>query len=117
MDEKTTFDPGFDIKAQSEKVRILIEKMTSGFDAEKLSADGGPLRYVIYARKSTDRKYMQERSIMDQIQECRDYAKREGLRWVHVIHEEQSAKLSGTRPQFTTMLDEIAAGTYDAILS
>lgn len=76
-----------------------------------------PLRYVIYARKSTDTAEKQERSIGDQIVECRQAAERQGLRVVAFHHEEKSAKMSDNRPIFRTMLDNILKGEYDAILT
>lgn len=75
------------------------------------------LRYVIYARKSTDTAEKQERSIGDQIYECKALAERLGLRWVEVIHEEKSATVSDKREKFRTMLDGIRAGKYDGIIS
>ncbi len=74
------------------------------------------LRYVIYARKSTDSSEKQERSIPDQLHACRELADRLGVRIVDRIHEEQSAKLSDKRPRFREMLDGIIKGKYDGII-
>jgi predicted site-specific integrase-resolvase len=38
-----------------------------------------PLRYVLYARKSSIGEDAQAQSIPDQIKYCREYAEREGL--------------------------------------
>ncbi len=40
------------------------------------------LKYVIYARKSTEEKDKQLRSLGDQVKECKDLASRNGLRVV-----------------------------------
>ena len=85
-----------------------------GFDQPE---DVTTLRYVIYARKSTDDSGKQERSIGDQIRACTDTAERMGLHVVDIVHEEKSAKLSDSRPKFREMLNNILNGKYDAILT
>ena len=78
------------------------------------------LKYVLYARKSTDDPQRQVRSIDDQIAECLQLADRLSL---HVINrkepiiERKSAKKPGQRPQFTQMLKDIRQKKYDAILA
>ena len=79
--------------------------------------DLSTLRYVVYARKSTDSSEKQERSISDQLHACREFADRLGLRIIDLIHEEQSAKTSDKRPKFREMLNNITAGKYDAIIT
>lgn len=74
------------------------------------------LRYVLYARKSTEDENRQVRSIDDQIRDCKALAEREGLRIVALIREKKSAKKPGQRPQFTQMLADIGK-KYDGILS
>lgn len=75
------------------------------------------LKYVIYARKSTDTAEKQERSIPDQIIECRQIAERNGLNVVKILHEEKSAKNADNRPIFHGMIKDILQGKYDAILT
>jgi site-specific DNA recombinase len=75
------------------------------------------LRYVIYVRKSTDTAEKQERSIGDQIGECKALADRLGLRWVDIIHEEKSAMVSDKRDKFRTMLEHVRTGKYDGIIA
>lgn len=76
------------------------------------------LRYVLYARQSTDKKAKkQERSIGDQVHECKALAERTGLNVVAVLHEEHSAKLSGERDVFHAMLESLVNNEYDAILT
>ncbi len=74
------------------------------------------LRYVLYARKSTEDENRQVRSIDDQVRDCKALAEREGLRIVATIKEKKSAKKPGKRPQFTQMLASVGT-KYDAILS
>lgn len=75
------------------------------------------LRYVLYARKSTEDDNRQVRSIPDQIRECKKLAEQLGLHIVGTIKETKSAKKPQQRPQFTAMLENLASGKkYDAIL-
>ena len=75
------------------------------------------LKYVLYARKSTDDPERQVRSIPDQIEECKRLAERLGLRIVDILRETKSAKKPHKRPIFSQMLRDIANGKYDSILS
>ena len=78
-----------------------------------------PLRYVIYARKSTDDSENQTRSLKDQIDECFSYIDKNDLVLGRpsVVQEAISAKQSGKRPGFAAMLEDIKAGKYDGILA
>lgn len=74
-------------------------------------------RYVIYVRKSTDDKEKQVRSLPDQIDECKTFAKEKGLRWVDIIAESESAKESNKREKFEKMILELKSGKYDGIIA
>lgn len=74
------------------------------------------LRYVLYARKSTEDDNRQVRSIDDQIRDCEKLARDQGLQVVEVLKESKSAKRPHQRPVFSQMLQDIEAGKYDAIL-
>ena len=76
-----------------------------------------PLRYVLYARKSSEGEDAQEKSIPDQIQYCEEYAERTELLVVKTIEEKKSAKVSGRREKFTQILEDIANDKYDGILA
>jgi site-specific DNA recombinase len=75
------------------------------------------LKYVLYARKSTDDPQMQTRSIDDQIAECQRFAQRFHLQIVEVLTEKKSARKSGQRPVFRQMLRDIVQSKYDGILA
>ncbi len=75
------------------------------------------LKYVLYARKSTDDPQRQVRSIPDQIAECMELARRLGLNIVTTLQEKKSAKKPHQRPIFTQMIKDIKAGVYDAVLA
>ncbi len=79
--------------------------------------DHTKLKYVLYARKSTDDPERQARSIPDQIAECLQLAKRLNLTIVgEPLREEKSAKKPGKRPVFRQMLKDLKLGKYDGIL-
>ena len=76
------------------------------------------LKYVLYARKSTDDGSRQVRSIGDQISECLDLAHRLHLNIVgEPLQETRSAKKPNQRPIFRKMLNDIKKGIYDGILA
>lgn len=85
---------------------------------EDQEIDVAKLKYVLYARKSTDDSEKQTRSIPDQIKECKDHAAKYGLTVVgEPIVEKRSAKIPGQRPAFRKMLTDIRSGVYDGILA
>lgn len=84
---------------------------------ETTKTDKTELRFVIYARKSTEESSKQVNSIEDQINECQAYAAAEGLNVVAIIQEQKSAKYSHNRPKFDEMIHKIELGEYDAILA
>lgn len=102
-----------------QKAAELVARLQASFGlTDKVEGESNPsLRYVIYARKSTDTAEKQERSIGDQIGECKTLADRLGLRWVDVIHEEKSAMVADKREKFRTVLDDVRNGKYDGIIS
>jgi len=73
-------------------------------------------KFFLYARKSTDVEDKQVLSIEAQLQELRDYAKRENLNIAQEYIEKQSAKIPG-RPIFNEMMKCIEKGDADSILS
>ena len=83
---------------------------------EEPPTDLTKLRYVLYARKSTEDENRQVRSINDQIKDCRNLAKNLGLKVVAEVTEQKSAKKPNHRPKFTQMLKDISSKKYDAIL-
>jgi site-specific DNA recombinase len=86
-------------------------------DDDEPQIDITKLRYVLYARKSTDDPKRQIRSIPDQIDECQSLAVRSGIRFVKVLREEKSAKIPGNRKVFDEMIRGIKAGEYDGVLA
>lgn len=77
------------------------------------------LRYAIYVRKSTDNEDNQERSLGDQLDECKKLASDNGIIVLeeNIIQESESAKESGIRPKYRKLMDRIVSGELDAIIS
>ena len=74
------------------------------------------MRYILYARKSSESEERQVQSIDDQLRVLRDFAQQRDLEVVDEITESKSAKEPGNRPDFDRMLFRIENGEIDAIL-
>ena len=78
--------------------------------------EASKLKYVLYARKSTESDEKQALSIDSQAKEMLQIAEREGLEIVDIRRESHSAKDSGQRPVFNEILSDLRSGRYNAIL-
>jgi site-specific DNA recombinase len=76
-----------------------------------------PVKYCLYARKSTEQDEQQALSIDSQIKEMMELATREGLNVVDVKRESHSAKETGQRPVFNEIIEELRARKFDGILT
>jgi DNA invertase Pin-like site-specific DNA recombinase len=75
-----------------------------------------PLKYCLYARKSSESDERQAMSIDSQLAEMRALADNEGLHIVAEKQESHSAKDSGKRPVYNELLQGIRNDEYDAVL-
>ena len=75
------------------------------------------IRYVLYARKSTESEERQVLSIDSQVKEMLQLAEREGLEVVEIRKESHSAKESGQRPVYKEILEDIRRGRFNGILT
>lgn len=75
------------------------------------------LKFVLYARKSTDRDDRQVQSIDDQIGRMTKLASERGLKIIHIIRESKSAKTPGKRPGFQEMLDMVNSSKANGIIT
>ena len=75
------------------------------------------IKYLLYARKSTESEERQVLSIDSQIQEMLRAAEKEGLEIVEIRRESHSAKDSGQRPVFNEILSDIKIGRFNGILT
>jgi site-specific DNA recombinase len=74
------------------------------------------LKYIIYARKSSEAEDRQVLSLESQVEELQKLAESNGLEVVDVLTEAKSAKEPG-RPIFNFMLEKIKKGEANAILT
>ena len=74
------------------------------------------VKYVLYARKSTEQDEKQALSIDSQIKEMLAIAEREELEIVDIRREAHSAKDSGQRPIFKEILEDVRRERFNGIL-
>jgi site-specific DNA recombinase len=75
------------------------------------------VKYVLYARKSTESDEKQALSIESQVKEMLTIADRDGLEVIDIRRESHSAKESGQRPVFKELLEDLRRGRYTGILT
>jgi site-specific DNA recombinase len=75
-----------------------------------------PIRYCLYARKSSEAEERQALSIDSQINEMIALAEREGLHIAETYKESHSAKASGQRPMYNKLLEDVRSGKFNGIL-
>lgn len=89
-----------------------LENKSDGKDSKQK-----PIRYCLYARKSTEAEDRQVLSIDSQIKEMREMADKKDLNVAEIKQESHSAKASGKRPVFNELMDEIREGKFDGIIA
>jgi DNA invertase Pin-like site-specific DNA recombinase len=89
----------------------------SALGSSPLPAIVVPVRYCLYARKSTESEEQQVLSIDSQIKEMLALAEQEKLEIVEVKRESHSAKEAGARPVFNEIVDELKCGKFNGILT
>lgn len=82
-----------------------------------MKQDDIDIKYCLYARKSSEQDERQAMSIDSQLKEMADMAQAQGLEIVTIKQESHSAKLSGKRPVFLEMLEDIRAEKFNGILT
>jgi DNA invertase Pin-like site-specific DNA recombinase len=75
-----------------------------------------PLRYCLYARKSSEAEEKQALSIDSQIKEMLTIAQRDNLYVVDMYRESHSAKDAGQRPVYNKLLLDVREGKFNGIL-
>ena len=74
------------------------------------------LKFVLYARKSTESEDKQIQSLDDQLSSMRDLASQYNFHISTTLQESRSAKRPNNRPEFERMLEMIDRGEANAIL-
>lgn len=75
-----------------------------------------PIKYILYARKSTDSEDRQVQSLDDQVNKLEQLAKSQGLKIIDTYRESKSAKKPCNRPMFTEMIKRVRNGEADGVL-
>lgn len=121
--EKLTFTSEYHDKAFSSSERSvndLAEYFAASNKGTKRILPKEKRRYVIYLRKSTDDESKQVRSLEDQRAECLKLARNVldmKVREEDIFVESASAKTSGNRPIFDTVLQGFRIGKYHGLIS
>jgi len=89
------------------------QQQTIGFTRVQ---EATPIKYCLYARKSTESDEQQALSIDSQIKEMLEMAKAENMEIADIRRESHSAKDSGQRPVYNQLLADIRAGMFNGIL-
>lgn len=75
-----------------------------------------PIKYILYARKSSESEDRQVQSIEDQVKRLKELAETLKVRIEKVYTEAKSAKQPNNRPCFEEMMTRIESGEADGIL-
>jgi len=75
------------------------------------------VKYVLYARKSSESEEKQVLSIDSQVKEMLQIAEREGLEVADIRRESHSAKDSNQRPVFNEIVNDLKAARFNGILT
>jgi len=99
-------------------VRVCMENIATygaqiGFPAMLIQE---PIKYCLYARKSSEAEEKQALSIDSQTKEMLTVAERDKLNIIDIYRESHSAKDCGQRPVFNKMLADIKEGKFNGIL-
>ncbi len=75
------------------------------------------IKYVLYARKSSESEERQVLSVESQVKEMLELAERERLEVVAIRRESHSAKDTGQRPVYNELLEDIRSGKFTGIIT
>lgn len=94
-----------------------METYTTARIGKEVIAPVQKIKYVLYARKSTESEERQVLSIDSQVKEMLELAERDGLEVVEIRRESHSAKESGQRPVYKEILEDVRRGRFNGILT
>ena len=94
-----------------------METYTTARINKEILIQAPKIKYVLYARKSTESEERQVLSIDSQVKEMLQLAERDGLEVVEIRRESHSAKESGQRPVYKEILEDIRRGRFNGILT
>lgn len=89
----------------------------NGKAVQPVETGASPIRYVLYARKSSEDDERQALSIDSQVREMERLAEQLGIVVSETRTESHSAKYSGGRPVFNELIEDIRNGMFEGILT
>lgn len=98
-------------------INRYMETYTTARIGDEITPPVQKVRYVLYARKSTESEERQVLSIDSQVKEMLQLAERDKLDIAEIRRESHSAKESGQRPVYREILDDIRGGRFNGILT
>ena len=96
--------------------QLMMETQMINNFGVKTAIPAIPVKYVLYARKSTEQDEKQALSIESQVKEMLQIAERENLEIVDIRREAHSAKDSGQRPVFKEILEDLRRERFNGII-
>jgi DNA invertase Pin-like site-specific DNA recombinase len=97
-------------------INPLEQALTGNSMFQRGVVEAVPMRYCLYARKSTESDEKQALSIDSQVKEMLQIAEREGLDIIDIRREAHSAKDSGQRPVFKEILEDLRRARFNGII-
>jgi len=76
-----------------------------------------PVKYCLYARKSSEQDELQSLSIESQVKEMSDLANKHQLEVVDIRRESHSAKAANQRPVYNQLLEDVRTRKFNGILT
>jgi len=98
-------------------VKTLPPSAFGGVICDTLKIETPPIRYCLYARKSTEQDELQALSIDSQIREMKEIADKQKLEIIDIRKESHSAKASSQRPVFNSLIADLRAGKFNGIIT
>jgi len=96
---------------------LLLPQEENGRPVEAVQAVKEPVYYCLYARKSSEDDERQALSIGSQIKEMMGQAEIQRVQIKEIRQESHSAKNSGQRPVFNSLISDVRNGIFGGILS
>ena len=91
--------------------------VVSKIESMNTTHEQNTIKYVLYARKSSEAEERQALSIDSQIKEICDFAQTHGYVIAEVMKESHSAKDTGARPVFNKMLSDVRSGKFQGVIT
>ena len=108
-----------DSKNNATTINNLMSYFVNLKSSTRIELPREKMKYAIYCRKSTDEENKQVHSLKDQLNHCKDLAKKLHIlpNKIEIIEESASAQKSNNRPRFTEMIRKFEKGEYQGFIT